>query len=178
MEQKCSKAEIDYLHELIKGHVSGRLKVAPEHTSSAVLTQMRKPPFSLFRTLKKHFDEIVSANNFNYELIPYFISSHPACTDNDMRTLANEVKNLGIRPEQVQDFTPTPMTLSTLVYYTGTDPYTGKKVYVAKKPDEKKRQKEFFFWYKNETRSRSDFVKHKLIKSSDERRDLRKNDLC
>ena len=172
--KNAGKAEIDYLHELIKGHVSGRLKVAPEHTSSAVLTQMRKPPFSLFRTLKKHFDEIVSANNFNYELIPYFISSHPACTDNDMRTLANEVKNLGIRPEQVQDFTPTPMTLSTLVYYTGTDPYTGKKVYVAKKPDEKKRQKEFFFWYKNETRSRSDFVKHKLIKSSDERRDLRK----
>jgi uncharacterized radical SAM protein YgiQ len=172
--KNAGKAEIDYLHELIKGHVSGRLKVAPEHTSSAVLTQMRKPPFSLFRLLKKHFDEIVSANNFNYELIPYFISSHPACTDNDMRTLANEVKNLGIRLEQVQDFTPTPMTLSTLIYYTGTDPYTGKKVYVAKKPDEKKRQKEFFFWYRNETRSRSDFVKQKLIKSSDGRRDLRK----
>ena len=87
--------------------------------------------------------------DLRYEIIPYFISSHPGSTDETMKELAGEVKNLGIRPEQVQDFTPTPMTLSTLIYYTGFDPYTGKKVYVARKPEEKKRQKEYFFWYKH-----------------------------
>lgn len=144
----AGKAESEYLEELVTAHVSGRLKVAPEHTSLQVLAQMRKPPFTLFRKLKKRFEEIVQANDLKYEIIPYFISSHPGCSDHEMRALAAEVKNLGIRPEQVQDFTPTPMTLSTLIYYTGTDPYTGKKVYVARKPDEKKRQKDFFFWYK------------------------------
>jgi len=172
--KNAGKAEYEYLQELIKGHVSGRLKVAPEHTSLTVLAQMRKPPFSLFRKLKKHFDEIISASNLKYELVPYFISSHPACTDNDMRILANEVKTLGIRPEQVQDFTPTPMTLSTLIYYTGTDPYTGKKVYVAKKPEEKKRQKEYFFWYKNKTRPGSDFTKPKSLKDLEGKLGLRK----
>jgi uncharacterized radical SAM protein YgiQ len=151
--RNAGKAEDDYLNELISNHVSGRLKVAPEHTSPQVLAQMRKTPFSIFRKLKKRFDEITAANDLKYELIPYFISSHPACTDHDMRILANEIKSLGIRPEQVQDFTPTPMTLSTLIYYTGMDPYTGKKVYVARKPEEKKRQKEYFFWHKNENRS-------------------------
>jgi uncharacterized radical SAM protein YgiQ len=155
----AGKTESEYLEELVTGHVSGRLKVAPEHTSQQVLTQMRKPPFSLFRKLKKRFEEIVRDNNLKYELIPYFISSHPGCSDNEMRALAAEVKNLGIRPEQVQDFTPTPMTLSTLIYYTETDPYTGKKVYVARRPEEKKRQKEYFFWYKekdiNKTSRRS-----------------------
>ena len=147
--KNAGKAEDDYLIELVTSHVSGRLKVAPEHTSPQVLAQMRKPPFTLFRKLKKRFDEITAANDVKYELIPYFISSHPACTDHEMRSLAGEVKNLGIRPEQVQDFTPTPMTLSTLIYYTETDPYTGKKVYVARKPEEKRRQKEYFFWYKD-----------------------------
>jgi uncharacterized radical SAM protein YgiQ len=146
--KNAGKAEYDYLEELVTGHVSGRLKVAPEHTSPQVLTQMRKPPFTLFRKLKKRFEEIILANDLKYEIIPYFISSHPGCSDQDMKTLADEVRNLGIRPEQVQDFTPTPMTLSTLIYYTGTDPYTGKKVFVARKPEEKKRQKEYFFWYK------------------------------
>jgi uncharacterized radical SAM protein YgiQ len=160
--KNAGKIEDEYLQELIKGHVSGRLKVAPEHTSPQVLSQMRKPPFALFRKLKKRFDEITLSNDLKYEIIPYFISSHPACSDHEMRALSNEVKNLGIRPEQVQDFTPTPMTLSTLIYYTETDPYTEKKVYVAKKPEEKKRQKEYFFWYKKETKG---FEKKKEEKS-------------
>jgi len=146
--RNAGKAENEYLDELVKNHVSGRLKVAPEHTSPVVLEQMRKTPFELFRKLKKQFDSITSREDLKYEIVPYFISSHPGCSDREMKELANEVKNLGIRPEQVQDFTPTPMTLSTLIYYTGFDPYTGKKVYVARKPEEKKRQKEHFFWYK------------------------------
>ena len=146
--KNAGRAENEYLEELVKNHVSGRLKVAPEHTSSSVLYLMRKFPFSLFRKLKKRFDEIINREGLKYEIVPYFISSHPGCTDDDMRELAGEVKSLGIRPEQVQDFTPTPMTLSTLIYYTGFDPYTGRKVYVARKPEEKKRQKEYFFWYR------------------------------
>ncbi|OFY65287.1 MAG: YgiQ family radical SAM protein [Bacteroidetes bacterium RBG_13_43_22] len=146
--KNAGKAENEYLDELVTNHVSGRLKVAPEHTSPKVLAQMRKVPFELFRKLKKRFDAITAEEGQKYEIIPYFISSHPGCTERDMKDLADEVKSLGIRPEQVQDFTPTPMTLSTLIYYTGFDPYTGKTVYVARKPDEKKRQKEFFFWYK------------------------------
>ena len=146
--KSAGKAENEYLDELVTNHVSGRLKVAPEHTSPKVLAQMRKVPFELFRKLKKRFDAITAEEGQKYEIIPYFISSHPGCTERDMKDLADEVKSLGIRPEQVQDFTPTPMTLSTLIYYTGFDPYTGKTVYVARKPDEKKRQKEFFFWYK------------------------------
>jgi uncharacterized radical SAM protein YgiQ len=150
--KNAGRAESEYLDELIKGHVSGRLKVAPEHTSHLVLNLMRKPPFEFFRKLKSRFDKITNHEGLNYEIIPYFISSHPGCTDMDMQELANEVKSMGIKPEQVQDFTPTPMTLSTLIYYTGFDPYTGKKVYVAKKPDEKRRQKEYFFWYKTGNR--------------------------
>ncbi|NMD03599.1 MAG: DUF3362 domain-containing protein, partial [Bacteroidales bacterium] len=126
---------------------SGRLKVAPEHTSRHVIYLMRKVPFELFRELKKQFDRITAKEGLNYEIVPYFISSHPGCTEKDMKELAAEVKSLGIRPEQVQDFTPTPMTLSTLMYYTGFDPYTGRKVYVARRPEEKKRQKQYFFWY-------------------------------
>jgi uncharacterized radical SAM protein YgiQ len=140
--------EREYLEELITNHVSGRLKVAPEHTSPEVLYEMRKAPFGLFRKLKERFDNIKKKNGLNYELIPYFISSHPGCTKDNMRSLADEMKSLGIRPEQVQDFTPTPMTLATTMYYTGYDPYTGKKVYVARSIDEKRAQKEFFFWYK------------------------------
>ena len=146
--RNAGRPENEYLIELVRNHVSGRLKVAPEHTSPTVLSQMRKPPFNLFRSLKRRFDEIMKREDLRYEIIPYFISSHPGSTDETMKDLAREVKNMGIRPEQVQDFTPTPMTLSTLIYYTGFDPYTGKKVYVARKPEEKKRQKEYFFWYK------------------------------
>ncbi|MCX6255388.1 MAG: YgiQ family radical SAM protein [Bacteroidia bacterium] len=142
------KDEGEYLEELIKNHVSGRLKVAPEHTSQRVLSHMRKAPFDLFKKLKKRFDTIKTNHDLKYEIIPYFMSSHPGCTDSDMAELVSEVKSLGIRPEQVQDFTPTPMTLSTLMYYTGIDPYTGNKVYVARSIEEKKWQKEYFFWYK------------------------------
>jgi uncharacterized radical SAM protein YgiQ len=151
--KSAGRAENEYLEELIKNHVSGRLKVAPEHTAPNVIYLMRKAPFELFRKLKRKFDEVNKREGIRQEIIPYFISSHPGCTDENMKELVNEVKNLGIRPEQVQDFTPTPMTLSTLIYYTGFDPYTGKKVYVARKPDEKKRQKEYFFWYKTGNRS-------------------------
>jgi uncharacterized radical SAM protein YgiQ len=144
----AGRYEAEYLEELIKNHISGRLKVAPEHTSPTVLSLMRKVPFEIFRKLKRRFDNIKSKQDLKYELIPYFISGHPGCTDADMKDLAAEVKSLGIKPEQVQDFTPTPMTLSTLMYYTGFDPYSGKKVYVARNIEEKRRQKEFFFWYK------------------------------
>ena len=148
----AGKDEAEYLEELVRNHVSGRLKVAPEHTSQQVLSLMRKAPFDLFRKLKSRFDSILKKYDLRYEMIPYFISSHPGCSDHDMKALAGEVKSLGIRPEQVQDFTPTPMTLSTLIYYTGFDPYTGKKVYVARSSEDKKRQKEYFFWYKKRLR--------------------------
>jgi uncharacterized radical SAM protein YgiQ len=145
--RNAGRGESEYFEELIKDHISGRLKVAPEHTSRHVIYLMRKVPFELFRELKKQFDRITAKEGLNYEIVPYFISSHPGCTEKDMKELAAEVKSLGIRPEQVQDFTPTPMTLSTLMYYTGFDPYTGRKVYVARRPEEKKRQKQYFFWY-------------------------------
>jgi uncharacterized radical SAM protein YgiQ len=150
--KSAGKDEADYLEELVRYHVSGRLKVAPEHTSPQVLSLMRKAPFDLFRKLKSRFGSILKKYDLRYEIIPYFISSHPGCSDQDMKALASEVKSLGIKPEQVQDFTPTPMTLATLMYYTGFDPYTGKKVYVPRKSDEKKRQKEYFFWYKKRLR--------------------------
>jgi uncharacterized radical SAM protein YgiQ len=153
--KSAGKDEGEYLEELVSRHVSGRLKVAPEHTSPYVLSQMRKAPFDLFRKLKKRFDSITEKNGLKYEIIPYFISSHPGCTDADMKELVAEVKSLGIKPEQVQDFTPTPMTLSTLMYYTGIDPFSGKKVYVARSSVDKKRQKEFFFWYNQGGRPKS-----------------------
>jgi uncharacterized radical SAM protein YgiQ len=151
--------EGEYLNELVTKHVSGRLKVAPEHTVPGVLAHMRKAPFDLFKKLKKRFDNIRTNHNLNYEIIPYFISSHPGCTDSDMKELVAEVKTLGIKPEQVQDFTPTPMTLSTLMYYTGFDPFSGKKVYVARSVEDKKRQKEYFFWYKKDAVSRPGFAR-------------------
>ena len=150
--KNAGRDEAEYLEELIKNHISGRLKVAPEHTAPHVLAYMRKVPFDLFRKLKKRFDNIRTKHDLKYEMIPYFISAHPGCTDADMKDLAADVKSLGIKPEQVQDFTPTPMTLSTLMYYTGFDPYSGKKVYVAKNIEEKRRQKEYFFWYKKDQR--------------------------
>jgi uncharacterized radical SAM protein YgiQ len=148
--KNAGRDEGEYLEELIKNHVSGRLKVAPEHTSPHVLSFMRKVPFELFRKLKKRFDNITTKHDLKYEIIPYFISAHPGCTDSDMKDLVAEVKTLGIKPEQVQDFTPTPMTLSTLMYYTGFDPYSGKKVYVARNIEEKRKQKEYFFWYRKD----------------------------
>ncbi|MBN1108228.1 MAG: YgiQ family radical SAM protein [Bacteroidales bacterium] len=147
----AGRTEKEYFEELVKHHVSGRLKVAPEHTDAQVLKLMRKVSFDLFRKLKVRFDEIIKRENLNYGIVPYFISSHPGSDEEGMKRLADEVRSLGVKPEQVQDFTPTPMTLSTVIYYTGFDPYTGRKVYVARDPGEKKRQKEYFFWYRQKT---------------------------
>ena len=136
-----------YNEELITNHVSGRLKVAPEHTCDHVLDIMRKPSFSLYYDFKKIFDRVNRVNGLNQQLIPYFISSHPGCREVDMAELAVETKNLNMHLEQVQDFTPTPMTLSTEIYYTGIHPYTGEKVYTATTRDEKLAQRKYFFWY-------------------------------
>jgi uncharacterized radical SAM protein YgiQ len=140
----------EYAEELIKNHVSGRLKVAPEHTSNKVLATMRKPSFSLFREFKMLFDRVNSAAKLNQQIIPYFISSHPSCELQDMAELAVETKKLNFQLEQVQDFTPTPMTLATEMYYTELDPYTMKPIFVAKTKQEKLSQRQFFFWYKPE----------------------------
>ncbi len=137
--------EEQYLKELIVSHTSGRLKVAPEHTDEEVLHLMRKSSFMHFRRLREKFIEIVRNNGLKYELVPYFISAHPGTTEAKMGALARELKGLGLHPEQVQDFTPTPMTLATAMYYLGFDPYTGRKVYVARDIAEKRRQKEYFF---------------------------------
>ncbi len=148
-EQDSRKNSYDeYIKQLIVNHVSGRLKVAPEHTSNKVLKQMRKTSFKYFVEFKKIFDRINQKNKLNQQLVPYFISSHPACTQEDMAELAAETKKLGFKLEQVQDFTPTPMTLSTAIYYSGYDPYTLKPVYTAKTQKEKLEQQRYFFWYK------------------------------
>ena len=143
--EKAGRDEEQYLRELIVNHTSGRLKVAPEHTDDEVLYLMRKSSFRHFRKLREKFLEIIRANGLKYELIPYFISAHPGTDSRKMETLARELSDLGMHPEQVQDFTPTPMTLATAMFYLGFDPYTGKKVYVARNIDEKKRQKGYFF---------------------------------
>ena len=140
----------DYFREIVTHHVSGRLKVAPEHTSPNVLKLMRKPDFSLFKTVKGRFDEICRKAGLKYQLIPYFISSHPGCRLQDMADLAVEMRQLGYRLEQIQDFTPTPMTLSTEMYYTGINPETMEPVYVARHPNEKNEQRQMFFFYKSD----------------------------
>ncbi len=142
-----------YLRELIENHVSGRLKVAPEHTSDAVLQVMRKPSFALFREFKRFFDKLNDEKHLRQQIIPYFISSHPGCHPQDMAELAVETKQLNFELEQVQDFTPTPMTLATEMYHTGLDPYTMKPIFVARTRDEKLAQRQFFFWYKPEMRA-------------------------
>lgn len=139
-----------YAEELIARHVSGRLKVAPEHTSDKVLQQMRKPSFRLFHDFKSLFDKVNKREGLRQQLIPYFISSHPGCTEEAMAELAVTTKYLNFHLEQVQDFTPTPMTLATEMYYTGIDPYTGEKVFTARTPDQKLGQRKYFFWYKRE----------------------------
>jgi uncharacterized radical SAM protein YgiQ len=141
---------MDYLKLVVTKHVSGRLKVAPEHASEHVLKIMRKPSFDLFLKLKVDFEAICRKAALNQQVIPYLISSHPGSSVADMATLAAELKQIGYYPEQVQDFTPTPMTLSTAMYYTGVDPYTMKKIYTARTPEEKKIQQTFLFYYKNE----------------------------
>jgi uncharacterized radical SAM protein YgiQ len=139
-----------YAEELICHHVSGRLKVAPEHTADAVLRLMRKPSFKLFHQFKRMFDEINRRAGLRQQLIPYFISSHPGSTEMEMAELAAETKALDFKLEQVQDFTPTPMTVATEMYYTGYDPYTLEPVFCAHTPQDKERQRQFFFWYQKE----------------------------
>ena len=139
------KAARDYAQELITNHVSGRLKVAPEHTSHEVLICIRKPDFSVFQKFKKLFDKINHEKNLKQQLIPYFMSSHPVCTEDDMADLAVISKSLNFRLEQVQDFTPTPMTLSSEIYYTGIHPYTLQPIYTAKTKEEKLNQRQYFF---------------------------------
>lgn len=141
-----------YLETVIRHHVSGRFKVAPEHTSDTVLKIMRKPPFELFFRLKNIFDNVNRKYGLKQQIIPYFISSHPGCRPEDMAELAAETKALDFRLEQVQDFTPTPMTVATVIYYSGVHPYSLKPVFSAKTPEEKKLQNTFFFWYKKENR--------------------------
>lgn len=149
---ETDKANKEYIEELIKNHVSGRLKVAPEHTSDKVLNLMRKPEFSLFRKFKSIFDRVNSSYKLNQQLIPYFISSHPGCTLEDMAELAADTKELNFHLEQVQDFTPTPMTLASEIFYSGIHPYTGEKIFTATSEKEKQAQRRMFFWYKPEER--------------------------
>ena len=152
-DENPNRAAREYTRELIARHVSGRLKVAPEHTSDKVLNLMRKPPFSQFGDFKRIFDRINSEEGLNQQIIPYFISSHPGCAEEDMAELAVITKKLDFHLEQVQDFTPTPMTISTETWYTGYDPYTLEPVTSAKTPREKLAQRQFFFWYKPEERA-------------------------
>ena len=142
-----------YNEELIERHVSGRLKVAPEHTCPHVLDIMRKPSFELFYDFKKIFDRVNRTAGLSQQLIPYFISSHPGCREVDMAQLAAETKDLNMHLEQVQDFTPTPMTVATEIYYSGYHPYTGERVFCAVKPEEKLAQRRYFFWYDKTYRS-------------------------
>ena len=139
-----------YGRELIEKHVSGRLKVAPEHTSAEVLKLMRKPSWQEYEKFHRFFEKVNKEAGLRQQLIPYFISSHPGCTNRDMQQLAEQCKRLSYRPEQVQDFTPTPMTLATTMFYTGLNPYTMEKVYVAKTKEEKDKQKGYFFFWKGE----------------------------
>ena len=147
---KLEKDKEEYAKELITRHVSGRLKVAPEHTSDSVLKIMRKPSFAIFYKFKNIFDKINNAAGLNQQLIPYFISSHPACTEEYMAELAAETRKLNFKLEQVQDFTPTPMTLATEIFYTGFHPYIMQQIYTARTKTEKLEQRQYFFWYKPE----------------------------
>ncbi len=143
----------EYMEQLVTRHVSGRLKVAPEHTSDETLKVMRKPSFKYFRKFKEKYDTIQEKHGLKQPLVPYFISSHPGCEEVDMANLAAETKDLGFQLEQVQDFTPTPMTVAEVIYYTGVHPYTLQPIKTAKTKEEKLAQNRFFFWYKPEFRS-------------------------
>ncbi len=174
--KKADKNDLnEYINEVVSNHVSGRLKVAPEHSSENVLKLMRKPSFKYFFTFKKHFDRINFKKKLNLQLVPYFISNHPICELEDMANLASDTKDMGFQLEQVQGFTPTPMTLATVIYYSGYHPYTLKPINTAKSKEEKDEQHRFFFWYKKENQrwirntlnnlGRNDLVK-KLLSGS------------
>jgi len=160
-EKDKQNAHTLYAEQLIRNHVSGRLKVAPEHSSEEVLKLMRKPSFKKFLLFKKRFDDICNKYSLNQQLIPYFISSHPGCDMADMAQLAIDTKALGFKLEQVQGFTPTPMTLSTVIFYTGIHPYTLKPIASVKTLQQKQAQNAFFFWYKKEMQAE---IRH-LLKS-------------
>ena len=146
-DPKIDSVNRQYNEELIALHVSGRLKVAPEHTENSVLGIMRKPSFALFHDFKKIFEQVNLRHGLRQQLIPYFISSHPGCREIDMAELAVKTKDLDFHLEQVQDFTPTPMTVATEIYYSGYHPYTGEKIYTAIRPEQKLAQRKYFFWY-------------------------------
>ena len=169
-DEKSNKAAMEYTRELIKNHVSGRLKVAPEHTSDHVLRLMRKPSFQQFYEFKRIFDRINREEGLNQQIIPYFISSHPGCHESDMAELARLTRQMGYKLEQVQDFTPTPMTVSTEMFYTGYDPYTLEPVYAAHSQDEKLAQRDYFFWYKNKPAHGDYRTKPRREESKDEKR--------
>lgn len=151
-----------YIEQLITRHVSGRLKVAPEHTSDATLRVMRKPSFKYFHKFKEKYDRISAKHGLTQQLIPYFISSHPGCKDEDMANLALETKEMGFQLEQVQDFTPTPMTVATVIYYSGVHPYTLQPIETVKDQQAKLNQRRFFFWYKRENH---DFIRQSMRKA-------------
>ena len=152
VKRKSDKSYDNYIDNLVTNHVSGRLKVAPEHSPDEVLKVMRKPSFSLFYKFKAKFDRINTKANLKQQLIPYFISSHPNSTEESMADLASETKNAGFKLEQVQGFTPTPMTMATVIYYSGYHPYTLKPMYTARNKIERQDQHRFFFWYRKENR--------------------------
>ena len=151
-DQNSNNIRLKYISDLVKHHISGRLKIAPEHSSSRVLKIMRKPSFLLFKKFVQEFNKVCRENNKPYHIVPYLISSHPGCNIEDMADLAYELKTMNLKVEQVQDFTPTPMTLSSCIFYTEFDPYTGEKLYVPRTIKEKKAQQMFFFWYKSEVK--------------------------
>lgn len=151
----------EYIEQVITRHVSGRLKVAPEHTSDRTLKVMRKPSFRYFHKFKEKYDKLSAKHGLKQQLIPYFISSHPGCDDVDMANLALETKDMGFQLEQVQDFTPTPMTVATVIYYSGVHPYTLQPIETTKKKEEKLNQRTFFFWYKKENHQKIRRILHK-----------------
>ncbi len=153
-DDDLNRAAADYTRQLVCHHVSGRLKVAPEHTCDNVLRLMRKPSFDLFHSFKRLFDQLNREAGLRQQVIPYFISSHPGCKPLDMAQLAIATKRMDFQLEQVQDFTPTPMTTATTMFATGYDPETLQRVYVARTAAEKQAQRMFFFWYKPEERRR------------------------
>lgn len=152
----------EYIEQVITRHVSGRLKVAPEHTSDATLRVMRKPSFKYFHQFKEKYDRLSEKHNLKQQLIPYFISSHPGCEEEDMANLAAETKDMGFQLEQVQDFMPTPMTVAEVIYYTGVHPYTLKPINTVKTKEEKLNQNKYFFWYKRENQ---DWIRQRLTKA-------------
>ena len=160
-DEASNRAAQEYCRELITRHVSGRLKVAPEHTSERVLYLMRKPSFQQFYDFKRLFDRINSEEGLRQQLIPYFISSHPGCTEADMAQLAALTRKMGYKLEQVQDFTPTPMTVSTEIFYTGFHPYTLEPVYTAHSQQEKLAQRDYFFWYKDKEHANNRKERHR-----------------